>query len=629
MELVCSHVPVSSSPTTHEVQDRLVGCAEGYSVNILWMTLYCAAALHALLLVGFPLHAAALSSSSVGGGNQNRVVVIVGAGVGGLATAARLGSQEDTTTVHIVEKNAVPGGRCGSFWHHHQNELYRHERGPSLLLLPKVYEQLFQDVAGMSCSEFGLQIEPCVPAYQAIFEDGDTVQLGFPASAPSSPGDGDDDNLHRMREEAKRTLDRWEENGAAKWDEYLSICQTYLDAGFPNFIEERLELTSLPKFVGVCLRKFGQAWPLQPHSDLLDALFESPKLKALASFQDLYVGLEPYKNKDQPFGGVLTSTAPAVFGLLSAIEFQDGVYAPTGGFAAVTKALERLATSSGSTTIHYESSVTTVQDDGVHYIDHKTNASHFLPADLVIVNADLPYAEKSLLSDSTNSVSTKLKFDWNDDYRFSSGVIAFHWSLDVALRDRLCTHNVFLAASNRTVAEQSWSALRDNTRRTSAPFNFYVHCASRTDPSAAPRDGESILVLVPCETLQRDACCAEIPRDKALQTYSEQFDDVYIDNVRQAVLQRMQTIVSLDASNIIEESVETPASYASDYNLAAGTPFGISHGFGQLSVFRPAPSKILHVGASTRPGNGVPLVLVGARRIAEQAARRLAALRRD
>ena len=61
---------------------------------------------------------------------------------------------------------------------------------------------------------------------------------------------------------------------------------------------------------------------MKPHSDVLDAIFESPKLKALASFQDLYVGLEPYRNSNRIGGGVLATTAPAVFGLLAAIELH-------------------------------------------------------------------------------------------------------------------------------------------------------------------------------------------------------------------------------------------------------------------------------------------------------------------
>ena len=64
-------------------------------------------------------------------------------------------------------------------------------------------------------------------------------------------------------------------------------------------------------------------WPLQPHSSMLSSLFSSPKLTALASFQDLYVGLEPYKNSNQLWGGIWRKTAPAVFGLLAALELHS------------------------------------------------------------------------------------------------------------------------------------------------------------------------------------------------------------------------------------------------------------------------------------------------------------------
>ena len=61
---------------------------------------------------------------------------------------------------------------------------------------------------------------------------------------------------------------------------------------------------------------------MKPHSDVLDAIFSSDKMKAVAAFQDLYVGLEPYRNDGLLGGGVLRSTAPAVFGLLAAIELH-------------------------------------------------------------------------------------------------------------------------------------------------------------------------------------------------------------------------------------------------------------------------------------------------------------------
>jgi len=101
--------------------------------------------------------------------------------------------------------------------------------------------------------------------------------------------------------------------------------------------------------------------------------------------------------------------------------------------------------------------------------------------------------------------------------------------------------------------------------------------------------------------------------------------------VREAVLDRMTAIESMRdlRSLIVHEVYDTPATYADWYNVGAGTPFGLSHGLAQLSFLRPGPisselSNSLFVGASSRPGNGVPLVLIGARLVAEEACSRLA-----
>jgi phytoene desaturase (3,4-didehydrolycopene-forming) len=141
---------------------------------------------------------------------------------------------------------------------------------------------------------------------------------------------------------------------------------------------------------------------------------------------------------------------------------------------------------------------------------------------------------------------------------------------------------------------------------------------------------DAILVLVPCETLQRDQQASRLPRDDAISAYARQFDTARIGLVREAVLHRLAAIESLrDLKEwIVHEVVDTPATYADKYNVAAGSPFALSHGLGQLSVARPGAQvtafpNVLHVGASARPGNGVPLVLIGAKLVADLAGRML------
>lgn len=610
--------------------------------SVLSDTIFCLVAAGISTLLTLPPNACCLQTGadpprSGSSFRSQRHVVVVGGGVGGLAVAARLASSftaEEPIRVTLLEKNPPDrlGGRCGSQSIHVESHgTFRHERGPSLLLLKSVYQDLFADCTGgeSSAADYGLTMDQCIPAYQCVFDDGDTIELGFPRSAAGV-------NASATEAASRAKMDSYEAGGSKKWDEYLAACSAFLDCGLPNFIEERLDLPSFPAFLYESLRNNARAWPLKPHSDVLDAMFDNPKMKALASFQDLYVGLEPYRNDREWFGGIFKKSAPAVFGLLAAIELHPnndkaGVFAPRGGFAAVSKALERLARDAG-VDIRCDTTVTRVTDTGVHVLSSNGD-KEVLPADTVIVNADLPYATETITKQDTGD-AYNVAYDWDDSYDFASGVVAFHWSTSKRY-DNLNTHNVFLSARNRSEAEQSWAVLREEGRSSNydgmeAPFNFYVHRPVKTDPSAAPANCDSIMVLVPTETLQRKAEHASLAREEAVLRYQEQFDNDRIDIIRKATLKRMAVMPGLEdlESHIVDEILDHPGTWADDYNVAAGTPFALSHGFNQLSLTRPTIKakgfkNVWYIGASTKPGNGVPLVLLGAKQVASQVTKSL------
>ena len=142
---------------------------------------------------------------------------------------------------------------------------------------------------------------------------------------------------------------------------------------------------------------------------------------------------------------------------------------------------------------------------------------------------------------------------------------------------------------------------------------------------------DAILVLVPCPSIQRKDEYSKLSRKEALRQYQlDQFSDTYIRNIKKAVLDRMEKCIPSFSNTILHEVIDTPITYADQYNVGAGTPFGLSHGLGQLSLNRPiGPSSsqrrsppiknIMYCGASTRPGNGVPLVLTSAKLVARKA----------
>ena len=68
---------------------------------------------------------------------KNKTVIVIGAGIGGLTAATHLAKRGIRVTV--IEKNDHPGGRCDRLSH----EGHRFDTGPTLLVMPLLYEREF------------------------------------------------------------------------------------------------------------------------------------------------------------------------------------------------------------------------------------------------------------------------------------------------------------------------------------------------------------------------------------------------------------------------------------------------------------------------------------------------------
>ncbi len=76
-------------------------------------------------------------------------VAVIGAGVGGIAAATHLARRGLQVTV--FEKNARPGGRLDHFW----REGHHFDVGPTLLIMPRVYESEFAALGASLQEEVG------------------------------------------------------------------------------------------------------------------------------------------------------------------------------------------------------------------------------------------------------------------------------------------------------------------------------------------------------------------------------------------------------------------------------------------------------------------------------------------
>ena len=451
-------------------------------------------------LLGWPVTAALLQP---GGLLKGKTVAVVGGGVGGLVSAGLLAQQGAQVTV--FERRGVLGGRLGENWLGTASE-WRFDTGPSLLLMPDVY----RDTLKLLGDPEPLDMAPVAkPFYHAFFGGDD---------AGTPPIVLDPVRCRNDFEEALERLEGRPGDSMQRFDRYMASCRACLDGGWPLAIEERWDWTTLwkvlPGFIQSALTDFPANLPVgQSHMAQLQRYFpHSERVRALLSFQDLYVGLSPYE-------------APAVFSLLQAMELdatsgQYGVRYPIGGFGQVLSRLQSRCDSLGvavrcgvsvdqieisdASTDGGRASIAT----GVQIRTEADGTVERFAADIVLCNADVPVAEAQLLP-AALSRTAALK-----GAASSSSVVSLSFALDRQFDAALAHHTIVFADD---LGPKPWESLFGATRWSSflpvddrpmrdwCPGHFYVHCPTRTDPSAAPPGCDAITVLLPTPPLPDDA----------------------------------------------------------------------------------------------------------------------------
>jgi phytoene dehydrogenase-like protein len=157
------------------------------------------------------------------------------------------------------------------------------------------------------------------------------------------------------------------------------------------------------------------------------------------------------------------------------------------------------------------------------------------------------------------------------------------------------------------------------------PFNFYVHHPRTSDPSVVDKGHDIMTVLVPFSHLRYD-------EEKVSASDYEKIPDEVLSKYRESILLSLNKACGGEPLNVVWEEIKQPRDWATDFNLPGGAVFGASHGLGQLSIFRQKKEIAgvnggFYVGACTTPGNGVPLVMIGAQQTAALVKKHLSALR--
>jgi phytoene desaturase (3,4-didehydrolycopene-forming) len=492
--------------------------------------------------------------------------------------------------VQLLEKNPEVGGRCQSV-DSQKVKGYRWDTGPSLLLLPQKYDDAFKRLGTDLKKE--LNLKKVEPAYRVVFGDETYIDVEY--------------DVLKMTKQ----MEEFEPGCSSNYYNFLSVSRRMLDFGVERFVDRQFEtwqdLVALPELLPKMLLRGWITIPLLnmlgPIDWLMQLFFKDERLRAIFTFQTLYVGLTPY-------------SSPGALCLLAGTDLSDGVWYPEGGWRGVRDSLTRLADESGVQT-QTNVEVDEVIVEGGKAVGVKMQNGEEKRADVVIVNQDLPLAYRTLLRNADASGAkgaSDFAQDWNKkDY--SCGIIAFYWALDREV-PFLRQHSIYLGAPTNTA--KAWKPITSVSDICDKP-NFYVHCPRQTDPTAAPAGGESMMVLFPIGNLQDMAKVGKKPTG----TKGELYADLKA-AAKEAILRRFEESGAGEIrQHIVEEFVRDPEDLLDLYGLEHGATFSLSHDLFQLAMTRPPPRSaevddLFFVGAGTRPGNGVPLVLMGAGILSEQ-----------
>ncbi|KAI1424583.1 phytoene dehydrogenase [Xylaria sp. FL1777] len=506
-------------------------------------------------------------------------VVVIGAGAGGIATAARLAKAGFSVTV--LEKNSFTGGRCSLITH----EGHRFDQGPSLLLLPKLFREAFFDLDTTLEAE-GVELLQCPTNYNVWFADGENFELTT--------------DLARM----KTQIERWEgKDGFVRYLSWLQEAHAHYELSVSKVLSRNF--TSLwqlatPRFVlaGLKLHPLHSIW------NRASRYFWSERLRRVFTFATMYMGMSPFD-------------APATYSLLQYTELAEGIWYPRGGFQTVLAALQRVGERLG---VRYRLNTPVMQilthPDGKTARGVELESGEIVEAEVVVVNADLVYAYSNLFPQTTLQTQKYSRQLRRKDGSCSS--ISFYWSLDRKIPE-LQTHNIFLADEYR----ESFDAIFDRQTLPDEP-SFYVNVPSRIDPSAAPDGRDSIIVLVPVgHLLESKGFGTESNGESGIPR--EQDWSTLVSRARRAVLSTItaRTGCTYLEQAITHEIINDPFTWEAKFNLDKGSILGLSHSFFNVLAFRPKTRaegfrNAYFVGASTHPGTGVPIVLAGSKITAEQ-----------
>jgi phytoene desaturase len=494
-------------------------------------------------------------------------IIVIGAGMGGMACAARLASKGHT--VQVLEHNDTWGGKLGSVEH----AGYKFDTGPSLLTLPAVYRDLFLKTG--AAIEDSIEIVDLETAFRYQFADGTVLKM---------PGTG----IGRCAEAIGDTLGG---NSADQWREFMRRAAQMWSVTRKPFLES--ELHGLKSLLALSWRvnDIRTIAPTKTLRAMASKYLDDPRLLTLVDRYATYTGSDPRQ-------------APAALATVPYIEQMFGAYHVAGGLRELGRALYERATSIG---VKFEfgctvsNIATEPQVSGVTLDDGR-----FIPADIVVANSDATNVYEKLLSPKAQQQTTSAKKSLAKATPSLSGFVILQ-----AMTGKTPDfehHNVFFPENY----DDEFDSIFGIGKKVSPVSDPTIYICSPNDSKMTPAGNESWFMLI--NAPRHDPVNGVDWSDSELKhSYTEQ------------ILTALKNRGFSTEGRISWQQTVAPDDLERNTLAPGGSIYGTSSNGMRSAFLRPEnvtkiPNLYL-VGGSSHPGGGLPLVGMSAEIVASHIGR--------
>lgn len=483
---------------------------------------------------------------------DNRAIVI-GAGLGGLSAAMRLGAKGYAVTV--LDKLDRTGGRGSSI----AQDGHRFDLGPTIVTVPDVFEKLWAACGRDFRADVDLR--PLEPFYEVRWPDGST----FSASS-------DDDAM--LAEVA-----RLSPNDVEGFKKFLKDSRARYVVGFEGMVAQPMH--KLWETIKV-LPMFAKLRADRSIYGLAAKRVKDERLRMALSFHPLFIGGDPMH-------------VTSIYALVAHLEKTYGVHYAMGGVQAISDAMADVVRSQGGVIRQGVVADEIIVEGGAAKAVTLTDGQR-IEAPLIVSNADAGHTYDHLLRNHTKRRWTRRKLSRK---RWSMGLYVWYFGTKG-------TADKWADVGHHTIVNgpRYKGLLRDIFIKgtLSDDMSLYIHRPSVTDPTAAPAGSDTFYVLSPVPHLNWD---------NGVDWKTE--EPIY----RAKVAAEVEKIIPGFQDHISTEMAFTPETFRERYLSPHGCGFSLEPRILQSAWFRPhnvsEEAKGLYlVGAGTHPGAGLPGVVSSA-----------------